>query len=42
MPHGALPVTDRLAGEIVSLPIGRGISVADAAEIGRVINSLEF
>ncbi|MBD5313896.1 MAG: DegT/DnrJ/EryC1/StrS family aminotransferase [Bacteroides sp.] len=42
MPHGPLPVTDRLAGEIVSLPIGHGISVADAAEIGCVINSLEF
>lgn len=42
MSHGPQPVTERLAEEIVSLPIGRGISVSDAAEIGRVINSLEF
>lgn len=40
--HGPLPVTERLVGEIVSLPIGTGISVADAAEIGRIINRIEF
>lgn len=42
MPHAPLPVTDRIADEIVSLPIATGISVADAAEIGRIINSLDF
>lgn len=42
MPHAPLPVTDRIADEIVSLPIATGISVADAAEIGRIINSLGF
>ncbi|MCM1077711.1 MAG: DegT/DnrJ/EryC1/StrS family aminotransferase [Bacteroides sp.] len=40
--HQSLPVTDRLADEIVSLPIGSGISVADAAEIGRIINRIDF
>lgn len=40
--HGPLPVTERIADEIVSLPIGTGISVADAAEIGSVINGLDF
>lgn len=40
--HGPLTVTERLADEIVSLPIGTGISVADAAEIGAVINRLDF
>lgn len=42
MSHAPLPVTDRIADEIVSLPIATGISVADAAEIGRIINSLDF
>lgn len=36
------PVASTLAGEIVSLPIATGTSVADAAAIGRIINSLEF
>lgn len=40
--HGALSVTERLADEIVSLPIGMGISVGDVAEIGRIINDIEF
>ncbi len=40
--HEPLPVTDRIADEIVSLPIATGTSVADAAEIGRIINSLDF
>ena len=40
--HGPLPLTDRLADEMVSLPIATGISVADAAEIGRVINKIEL
>lgn len=42
LPHGRLDVTERLADEIVSLPIGTGTSVADAAEIGRIINNLNF
>ncbi len=40
--HGYLPVTEMLASEIVSLPIATGTSVADAAEIGRIINSVEL
>lgn len=40
--HGPLPVTEKLASEIVSLPIARGTSVEDAAEISRIINELDF
>lgn len=40
--HGQLPVTEKLASEIVSLPIARGTSVEDAAEISRIINELDF
>ncbi|MDE7147854.1 MAG: DegT/DnrJ/EryC1/StrS family aminotransferase, partial [Duncaniella sp.] len=40
--HGPLPVTERLAGEIVSLPIATGTSVADAAEIARIINQTDL
>lgn len=40
LPHGPLPVTERLASEILSLPIGRGTTVKDAADIARIINSL--
>ncbi|MCM1354775.1 MAG: DegT/DnrJ/EryC1/StrS family aminotransferase [Staphylococcus sp.] len=40
--HGPLPVTERLADEIVSLPIATGTSVADAAEIGRIINTIKL
>lgn len=42
MAHGPLHVTERLAHEVVSLPIAAGISVADAAEIGRIINTLNL
>lgn len=42
MTHGPLPVTERLAGEILSLPIATGTSVADAAEIGRIINDIDL
>ena len=35
-----LPVTERLASEILSLPIGRGTTVKDAADIARIINDL--
>ncbi len=38
--HGSLPVTEALAGEILSLPIGTGTSVKDAAEIAEIINSI--
>lgn len=38
--HGSLPVTELLASEILSLPIGPGTSVKDAAEIGEIINSI--
>lgn len=38
--HGPLPVTERLASEILSLPIGRGTTVKDAADIARIINTL--
>lgn len=40
--HKPLPVTEQLAGEIMSLPIATGTSVADAAEIGRIINDIKF
>lgn len=42
MAHGPLPHTELAAAEIVSLPISGSTSVADAAEIGRIINSLQF
>lgn len=38
LPHDDLPVAERLASEVLSLPIADGTSVADAAEIGRIIN----
>lgn len=40
--HGPLPVTEQLASEILSLPIGTGTSVKDAAEISEIINSITF
>ena len=42
VPHAPLPVTERLAGEILSLPIGRGTSVKDAADIARLINTIDL
>lgn len=42
MKHGPLPVTERLAAEVVSLPIAGVLSVADAAEIGRIINTISL
>ncbi len=36
--HGPLPVTESLAGEILSLPISDCTPVTDAAAIGRIIN----
>ncbi len=38
--HASLPVTELLANEIISLPIGTGTSVKDAAEIGEIINHI--
>lgn len=40
--HAPLPVTEQLAGEVLSLPIATGTSVKDAAEIGRIINSIRL
>lgn len=37
--HSPLPVTEKLASEILSLPISDCTPVADAAAIGRIINS---
>lgn len=42
MKHGPLPVTERLAAEVVSLPIAGALSVADVAEIGRIINKISL
>ena len=39
LPHSPLPVTEKLASEILSLPISDCTPVADAAAIGRIINS---
>lgn len=38
--HGPLPITERLAAEVLSLPIATGTTVEDAAEIARIINSI--
>lgn len=38
--HDCLPVTELLASEILSLPIGPSTTVKDAAEIGEIINSI--
>lgn len=35
-----LPVSERLASEVLSLPIARGTTVKDAADISRIINSI--
>lgn len=42
MKHGLLPVTERVAAEVVSLPIAGALSVADTAEIGRIINAISL
>lgn len=39
LPHSPLPVTEKMASEILSLPISDCTPVADAAAIGRIINS---
>ncbi len=38
LPHGPLPITERLAEEMISLPISACTSVKDASDIGRIIN----
>ena len=38
LPHGALPLTERLAAEVVSLPIAPPITPADACAIAEIIN----
>lgn len=39
LPHGSLPITESLAGRIISLPITPGCtSVSDAAAISQIIN----
>lgn len=40
LPHSPLPVTERLASEMLSLPIATGTSVADAAAIARILNNI--
>lgn len=40
--HGPLPVTELLAGEVLSLPIAAGTTVKDAAEIAEIINGLNI
>lgn len=39
--HGPLPITESLAGEVLSLPISDCTSVKDAAEIARIINRFQ-
>jgi dTDP-4-amino-4,6-dideoxygalactose transaminase len=39
LPHAPLPVTDRLADEVVSLPIAHPITADDAHIIAEIINS---
>lgn len=36
-----LPVSERLANEVISLPIASGTSVKDASDIGRIINEFK-
>ena len=42
LPHSPLPITERLASEILSLPIAGGVTVEDAAEIARIINGIKI
>ena len=41
LPHGALPVSEKLALESISLPIGDHISEIDAREIAEIINKFK-
>ena len=38
----SLPVTDRIANTVVSLPISSAVSLSDAAEIAAIINSINL
>ena len=38
--HSCLPVTERLASQVLSLPIARGTSVKEASEIAEIINGI--
>lgn len=40
LPHGPLPVTEKLAAEIVSLPIGDPLETGQIIEISRIINNI--
>lgn len=42
LPHAPLPVTEKIAGEIVSLPIARGTSISDVEAISAIINDLKL
>lgn len=39
LPHGPLPVTERLASQVISLPVTRCTSPADASAIADIINA---
>ncbi len=41
LPHKSLPVTEQLAREVVSLPIGYPIMPSDATRIGGIIRSMQ-
>ena len=40
--HKPLPLTEKLASEVLSLPIAHGTSVEDAANISEIINSIKI
>ena len=40
--HGSLPETEKIANEILSLPIATGTTVSDAAQIAKIINNAPF
>lgn len=42
LPHGPLPITERLAGEVVSLPVTSATTPDDVAEISAIINSINL
>ncbi|MDE5551817.1 MAG: DegT/DnrJ/EryC1/StrS family aminotransferase, partial [Muribaculaceae bacterium] len=40
--HDALPVTEELANQVLSLPIARGTSVGDVSQIASIINNIRL
>ena len=42
LPHGDLSATEKMASELLSLPIATGTTVEDAAEISRIINEIKL